>query len=715
MLYATAGDGTSDSDNWLSAQDVSNLLGGVMRIDVEHPTAEQPYSIPPDNPFLHIPGARGELWAIGLRNPWRMTVDAVTGQIWVGNNGQDLWETVHLLGRGENYGWSVYEGSHPFYAHRNLGPGELTLPTFEHHHTESRSLTGGIVYNGDRIPELKGAYIYGDYSTGKIWAGRHNGTEVTWHREIADSAIQIAGFSNSHQGELLIVDHGGGIYRLQVNPAIERPGDSPPFPTKLSETGIFESVSEHRVAPGVIPYSINSPAWNDGATTERFIAIPGDKKIEYKAARGWDFQDGSVLVQTLSVDEETHGIIAKRRIETRILTRQQGEWTGYSYEWNAQQDEANLVEREGKNISLEVAFDGRVGEESTWRIPSRAECMSCHSRAVNYCLGMTELQMNRSHDYADAGDNQLRTLEHIGLFSAPLPKPVDELKKLVDPHDAAAPLETRAKSYLHANCSGCHVSAGGGNARMELEFTTLLDDMEVVSHFPQHDTFGLTQPLIVAPSEPDRSVMLTRLNRRGRGQMPPLVSNRIDKQGAGLIKQWIASMKPNRKFVREWTVAEIKEHQRETNTGRSFERGEQLFRTAGCGQCHRIQNENAGIGPNLSDISSRMKADEILSSIVSPSTVIDDKYAQTIVVTADGEVVRGRVEKETDDVIVLRGRESFAKSRTIRKADIDERSLSKVSMMPVGTVNHLELDEIADLLAYLLADGDPQRMPGGKQ
>ena len=138
--------------------------------------------------------------------------------------------------------------------------------------------------------------------------------------------------------------------------------------------------------------------------------------------------------------------------------------------------------------------------------------------------------------------------------------------------------------------------------------------------------------------------------------MPPLVSNRIDKQGAGLIKQWIASMKPNRKFVREWTVAEIKEHQRETNTGRSFERGEQLFRTAGCGQCHRIQNENAGIGPNLSDISSRMKADEILSSIVSPSTVIDDKYAQTIVVTADGEVVRGRVEKETDDVIVLRGR-----------------------------------------------------------
>ncbi len=242
---------------------------------------------------------------------------------------------------------------------------------------------------------------------------------------------------------------------------------------------------------------------------------------------------------------------------------------------------------------------------------------------------------------------------------------------------------------------------------MELEYTTKLDDMEVVSHFPQHDTFGISQPLIVAPGEPDRSVMLARITRRGRGQMPPLVSNQIDNKGVELIRQWMATMEPDRKFVKEWTVADLKDHLPRASSGRSFERGEHLFRSAGCGQCHRIQDENAGIGPNLNGISSRLKTEEILTSIVSPSATIDDKYASTIILTVDGNMFQGRVEMETDEFVVLRGSESFATSKTIQKADIEERRLSRVSMMPVGTINHLELEEILDLLAYVVAEGDP--------
>ena len=169
MLYISSGDGTSDSDGWLSGQDVSNLLGGVLRIDVRGSTEATPYQVPPDNPFVDVEGARGELWAFGLRNPWRLWCDQPSGQIWVGNNGQDLWESVHLIRRGENYGWSVYEGSHPFYPQRQRGPTEIVPPTVEHHHTEARSLTGGVVYRGDQLPELDGAYVYGDYATGKIW------------------------------------------------------------------------------------------------------------------------------------------------------------------------------------------------------------------------------------------------------------------------------------------------------------------------------------------------------------------------------------------------------------------------------------------------------------------------------------------------------------------------------------------------------------------
>ena len=707
MLYITSGDGTSDSDNWLSAQDVTNLLGGVLRIDVDHPTAERPYSIPADNPFLELPQARGELWAIGLRNPWRMSMDAVTGQIWVGNNGQDLWETAHLLGRGENYGWSVYEGSHPFYAHRQIGPGTLTLPTFEHHHGEARSLTGGIVYYGDLLPDLRGHYIYGDYSTGKIWAGRHDGKKVVSHREIADTSIQIAGFSNPHRVELAIVDHAGGLYRLEPNPDSRSPESLPVFPKKLSETGLFTSTAAHEVAPGVIPYSVISPAWNDGAEAERFLAVPGQQQIEYASSRGWKFPDGAVIVQTLTIDQLIAGQPTKQRLETRLLVRQQGEWTGYSYQWNESQDDATLVDREGADLALEVLQPDGTTAKQNWRIPSRAECMACHSRAVNYVLGLTELQINRSHRYGAIEDQQLRTLDHIGLFTKRLSKQPDQLTKLVDPHDASQPLELRVKAYLHTNCSSCHVAAGGGNARMELEYATAMDKMQIVAHYPQHETFGLSQPRIIAPGDPEQSVMLARLSRRGGGQMPPLVSQRVDSQAVELFRQWIASLPTERPFVRDWQVTDLEPHLDQLQSKRSFEQGETLFRTSGCGQCHRIKEEFAGIGPNLSGLGQRTPAREMLHSIIHPSAKIADQYAVTMVVTNAGEVIQGRIEKETDEYVILRGKESFTVPRKILKSEIEQRERSNVSMMPEDMLNHLQQDQILDLLAYILADANP--------
>ena len=689
MLYITSGDGTSDSDRWLSAQDPTNLLGGVLRIDVDHPADGMMYSVPPDNPFVDLPGARGELWAIGLRNPWRMSIDDVTGQIWVGNNGQDLWESAHLLRRGENYGWSVYEGSHPFYAHREIGPGTLVAPTFEHHHTESRSLTGGVVYYGDKLPDLNGAYTYGDYSTGKIWAGRHDGAQVTYHQEIADTTLQIVGFSNTHRGELLVVDYVGQIYRLEPNPAALNPEENPVFPARLSDTGIFESVSEHRVAAGVVPYDVISPAWNDGATAERFIALPDDLQISGNGSGGWTFADRTVVVQTLSR--------ANRRIETRILVKQQSEWLGYAYEWNEQQDDAILVPAAGKDI--QISDDSGALQE--WRIPARSECMSCHGRAAGYILGLTELQLDRNYRYESVEDNQLRTLHQIGLISG-APTPIDERKKLANPGDTSAPLESRVKSYLHTNCAGCHVQAGGGNSRMVLGYTTAMDGMEILSRFPQHSTFGLTQPRIVAPGDPDQSVMLTRLSHRGRGQMPPLVSKRVDRTAVELVREWIASLKSDRRFVRDWTTTELQEDLPDIHEGRSLDRGKKLYKSSGCGQCHRIEDEIAGIGPNLTDVAKRLKPEEILESMITPSAKIAEKYAATLLVTTSGKIVEGRIQSETDDVIVLRGQESFAEVKIIHKADIEERLLSKVSMMPKGSVNHLERDEVLDLLAYVL-------------
>jgi glucose/arabinose dehydrogenase len=416
MLYVSTGDGTSDSDGWVSGQDLSELLGGVLRIDVEHPDPSRSYSVPRDNPFVGRTNARPEIWAYGLRNPWRMATDQKTGQIWVGNNGQDLWETAHLIRRGENYGWSVYEGNHPFYLNRKLGPTPVVPPTIEHHHAEARSLTGGVVYYGDKLSELNGAYIYGDYSSGKIWGARHDGSTITWHQELADTQIQITAFAVNHHGELLIADHAGGFHRLVPAP---RQTPTAKFPTRLSETGLFLSTKTHQVQPGLIPYSVNAPGWTDGAYVQRFIALPDDSRIDFTSSGGWNFTNGAVLVQTLSLEHEVGNPASRQRLETRLLTRPNNQWVGYSYRWDENQSDAVLVPKNGGQSEFEIQ-DRRAPNgirRQVWHYPSRAECLACHSRAVNFVLGLTELQMNKLHDYGGVPDNQLRTLEHIGILN----------------------------------------------------------------------------------------------------------------------------------------------------------------------------------------------------------------------------------------------------------------------------------------------------------
>ena len=238
---------------------------------------------------------------------------------------------------------------------------------------------------------------------------------------------------------------------------------------------------------------------------------------------------------------------------------------------------------------------------------------------------------------------------------------------------------------------------------MELEFTTKTESTRILDEYPQHATFGLAQPRIVASGDPNQSVLLARISRRGRGQMPPLVSHQVDESAVKLLHEWIASITPQRQFVRDWSVADLTHELPTLQESRSLARGKSLFRSAGCGHCHRIEEELAGIGPNLSGIADHRKPIEILESIITPSAKIEPKYALTVVSAVDGEVFQGRVQAETDEEIVLLGQESFAKAQHIRKADIEVRKLSELSMMPNGTINHLQRDEILDLLAYILA------------
>ncbi|MCZ2343985.1 MAG: PQQ-dependent sugar dehydrogenase [Bacteroidales bacterium] len=594
-LYVTTGDGTSDSDTNLMGQSTDTLLSKVLRLDVDHPANGKAYAIPPDNPFVSDKRFAPETYAYGLRNPWRICCDAKTGQIWVGNNGQDLWETAYLVRPGDNYGWSVMEGSHPFYLERQAGPTPFTKPTIEHNHAEFRSLTGGIVYYGEQLPDLNGVYLYGDHSTGHTWGMRHDGKKPIWHRELARGPHHISAYSTNTRGELLICDHGkageGGLYTLTPTPK-----DLPPstFPRKLSDSGLFDSVPKHKLKPGAIPYSVNAEFWSDGLYKERYMVLPPGGTIAYTSRRGWDFPDRSVLVKSFAIELEEGNPASRKWIETRFLTKQDTEWIGYTYVWNEAGTDAELLGAAARDQSFSI----RVPQSpeypkgirtQVWHYPSRTECMVCHARAARFTLGPSLLQMNKLHDYGNGIiENQLVHLDRLGLFGkspnwaatvrndmkyhaellgmspadaeeyvkAHAPQPgqrvatleslVDlpgTLAKLADPYDQRENLNFRARSWIHANCAYCHVEAGGGNAAMNLEFHVLADKMKLFDEKPLHTTFGIPEARIVACGAPDQSVLLKRIATRGPNQMPPLATSRQDVQGIAMMREWIASLK----------------------------------------------------------------------------------------------------------------------------------------------------------------------------
>jgi glucose/arabinose dehydrogenase len=215
-LYIGMGDGGSGGDPGNRAQNLLELLGKMLRIDVD---SASPYAIPPSNPFAHLDNAKGEIWASGLRNPWRFSFDRATGDLWIADVGQGQWEEIDFqpatsIG-GENYGWRRMEGTHCFNPASNCNPGNLVLPVIEYDHSVGCSVTGGYVYRGTRNPRLIGQYIYGDYCSGRIWAGTRNANGTVTSRVIFDATFSISTFGEDAAGEMYVAGHSNGvIYRI---------------------------------------------------------------------------------------------------------------------------------------------------------------------------------------------------------------------------------------------------------------------------------------------------------------------------------------------------------------------------------------------------------------------------------------------------------------------------------------------------------------------
>ncbi len=540
-LYIGLGDGGSAHDPQGNGQNLQTLLGSILRVDVDHVAPGKTYSIPKDNPFAGRDDARGEIWAYGLRNIWRMSFDRATGDLWAGDVGQNRYEEVNIIRRGGNYGWKIREGFHPFEPDAKQTGSPLIEPLTEYYHSEGLSITGGQVYRGTRLSGYDGAYFYGDYVSGQVWILRYDGTKVTENRKVARTGLAISAFGEDQDGEMILTSFDGHLYRLRESRE-DLEAVQAAFPKRLADTGLFASTEELKLQPGALPYSVNVPLWSDHAVKERFIVLPPGAKIGFEERSSWQFPVGTVLVKHFFLDLDRQNATDRRRLETRLFVHSPEGWNGCTYLWNDAQTDADLLDEATTRTYRVKTASGVV--EQPWYFPSRADCRACHTKATDFVLGPNTRQLNRSQEVEGTKANQIETFAKLGVFDQPPVKPVEELERYPDWQSETGATDRLVRAYLDVNCSFCHSPAGIAGKRPDLRFHTPVREMALVGRRPGQGRVGPEGSLLVTPGVPQQSELFYRMSTRGSRQMPPLATNVPDDTALERLAEWIREQKP---------------------------------------------------------------------------------------------------------------------------------------------------------------------------
>lgn len=758
FLYITTGDAgpATPPDIYDVGQTIDDLESAILRIDVNRRDPGLAYSIPPDNPFAGRADARGEVWAYGLRNPWKIAFRPGTNDLWAGDVGWERWEMIHRIERGGNYGWPVTEGPQPVKPDGLRGPTPIIPAIVVHDHTEAASITGGVFSTTDRLPELRDAYVYGDYMTGRIWALWHDGTRVTRRSELARTAGNIVSFGSGPDGEVYIVDFGARKTLQRLVPRPPQAAAALPFPRKLSETGLFADTAREVPQTGVLPYAIAAPLWQDGAAITRWLALPGTEPVELGVEK-WGPKHlnrakvpaGSVFVRTLALDLIASDPASRRKIETQLLHFDGRDWLAYTYRWNEAQTDAELVEAAGDVAPFELTDPSAPGGKRTlpWRFHARAECLKCHNEDAGRALGFIP------------GNLDVERLVADGVVSRNFAR-VAAATRLVDPRDPHAPLERRAFSWLQANCAHCHRFQGGGSGAFRVNIEAALEKSTLLETKPVQGDFGLADARVVAPGAPERSTLIYRIAKSGPGRMPQLGAHAPDVAGLQLLWDWIAgdpfatSPTPSvatpadalrtvqaldrgllEAHTRDRALADglaspdaqirslfarfQPDDQRVATLGFAIdpyallalrgrpEQGHAIATRAACLSCHRIDAEGREYGPDLSAIGLRLSREQIVESLLEPSKTVAPAYQARSIETSGGDTQVGFVTSRSAESIHLRV--ATGEILELPVAHVRAEHLVPTSLMPAGLLAELTAQEAADLLAYLASLGTASR------
>jgi glucose/arabinose dehydrogenase len=595
-LYIGTGDEGSQYNGRQNAQRIDkDLYSALLRIDVDkRPGNPEPrpsantttiytdggglahYSIPADNPFvnattylgspINTSTLRAEIFATGFRHIWRFSIDAPTGDIWVGDVGQDWIEEINIVTNGGNYGWAYHEGWSNTVALYPTQPALLSNPppsyvhappAYSYLHTaraggesqyKGNSVTGGVVYRGNKIPELNGAYVFGDFESTHVWALWRTNNSIGIVR--LAGVIAPAGFGHDpSNGDVLIANYV--MNRIERLVRVDA-GDSS-FPQKLSDTGAFADLTDLAPSPGIVNYEPIVPFWSDHAIKRRWFGIPNlTDTVTHVVDGNWTLPTGMVWVKHFDLELERGNPATKQRLETRFIVKTTNSIYGVSYAWNAAGTEAFLVPDGGTNFNLTITNGSEIIAQQ-WGIPSRSECLACHTTVGGHALSFNTRQLNQTATMNGQTGNQLALLGAAGYFANPISAP-QTLPAFSRANDSSVSLEHRVRSYLSVNCVQCHQPAGAGPSTWDARAWLSLDQTALINGTPYNNGGNPANQLIV-PGDAVHSVILQRIRANGFSRMPPLATAVIDEAATNLLHLWISTELTNRQTFAQWQLA----------------------------------------------------------------------------------------------------------------------------------------------------------------
>lgn len=530
MLYLAVGDGGDRQVN--NAQDVSNPLGSLLRLDPHAP----PDWVPGDNPFVGQAGAFPLVFHHGLRNPWRFSFDRGSGDLWIGDVGQSEWEEIDYLPAGtpggRNFGWADCEAFRSNLGVCDPDDPDLVFPVVAYPHGGGASVVGGYVYRGSRAPSLYGLYLFSDWVQRRVQAFHPSFAGPV---EVDPGSVSMpASFGEDQHGELYLVSMRGSIHFFEDT--VPGGGGGGPPPALLSDTGLFEDTASLTPAPGLVEYEVNSQLWSDRARKRRWLALPAGASIAFSPTGAWEVPLGTAFVKHFEL-EVAPGVF--RRLETRVLLRQESAFAGYSYRWNESETDAELLS--GPLLEdFELDLPGQPAVQ-TWSYPGPADCIGCHTEVGGRVLGARTRQLNRDFDYRDHGggvQNQLEAWSCRGLLDASIPD--------AGVHDAytglaatSAPLDERVRSHLASNCEFCHQPGGTAPGGIDFRFDTPLEDMQLVGVEPSQGDFGLPNAVRLDPGDHANSVLWLRVESTDPNVRMAAGTRLPDPRAVPAIAAWI--------------------------------------------------------------------------------------------------------------------------------------------------------------------------------